>query len=425
MKKKEIYIYVIILIAVSIAIYYPVTDYPFMKSWDDQWQVLNFYTTNGLSMNSIISIFSTFYNGQYSPLNQLYYTAIFHYFGFNASVFHLFSLLWHVGYTILIFCFIHKLLNEYHRKPAHANMLIALGVSISVAIHPVNAEVVSWLSASKVLLCSFFYMASLLCYLCYIKNERTILYIGSLFFFLCAFFCKEQAVTLPLCLLLIDWFVRRNMHSKMIIIEKIPFFTMTLCMLAVTFASYQETFIDVVTDYNNYPLFQRIIFCGYAICEYIQKTLLPMNLQYIYPYPMNVGDSLPVRFYFYLLIVPALGYIIYMCRNQKIIIFGILFFLIQLSLFLHIIPLPRFTITADRYLYIASIGLLFMLSYYFHYAVWLYCAKWKYICIPTLIILLGIIGCYTRHCSQKWESEKSLKYEIKQILEERKKFYNY
>lgn len=43
MKKKEIYIYVIILIAVSIAIYYPVTDYPFMKSWDDQWQVLNFY----------------------------------------------------------------------------------------------------------------------------------------------------------------------------------------------------------------------------------------------------------------------------------------------------------------------------------------------------------------------------------------------
>ena len=140
---------------------------------------------------------------------------------------------------------------------------------------------------------------------------------------------------------------------------------------------------------------------------------------------MNVGDSLPVRFYFYLLIVPALGYIIYMCRNQKIIIFGILFFLIQLSLFLHIIPLPRFTITADRYLYIASIGLLFMLSYYFHYAVWLYCAKWKYICIPTLIILLGIIGCYTRHCSQKWESEKSLKYEIKQILEERKKFYNY
>ena len=165
MKKKEIYIYVIILIAVSIAIYYPVTDYPFMKSWDDQWQVLNFYTTNGLSMNSIISIFSTFYNGQYSPLNQLYYTAIFHYFGFNASVFHLFSLLWHVGYTILIFCFIHKLLNEYHRKPAHANMLIALGVSISVAIHPVNAEVVSWLSASKVLLCSFFYMASLLCYL--------------------------------------------------------------------------------------------------------------------------------------------------------------------------------------------------------------------------------------------------------------------
>lgn len=424
MKERRFYIYVIILIAVSIAVYYPVTDYPFMKGWDDQWQVLNLYTTNRLSLNTVVSVFSTFYYGQYSPLNQLYYTAIFHYFGFNASAFHLANLLWHIGYTILLFCFISKLLNGYHKKLVHGDMLIALGVSILVAIHPVNAEVVSWLSASKVLLCSSFYMASLLCYLYYVKNERTIFYIGSLFFFLCAFFCKEQAVTLPFCLLLIDWFLHRNLRSKIVVIEKTPFFIMTLCMLAVTFASYQETFIGVVADNNNYPLFQRIVFCGYAICEYIQKTFLPLNLQYLYPYPMDVGDSLPVRFYLYLLIIPALAYIIYMCRKNRIIIFGTFFFLIQLSLFIHIIPLPRFTITADRYLYIASVGLFFMLSYYLYYTVWLYCVRWKYTCIPIFVILLGGVGYYTHHCSRKWESEKSLKYEVKQILEERKKLYD-
>lgn len=425
MKKRILFIYAIMLVVACMAVYYPVFDYPFMKGWDDQWQVLNLYTTNGLSLNSVISIFSTFYYGQYSPLNQLYYTAIFHYFGFNASVFHLANLLWHVSYTILVFCFIRKLLNEYNCNSARANTFIAFGVAVLTAIHPVSAEVVSWLSASKVLLCSFFYMASLLCYLYYINGERTILYIGSLFFFLCAFFCKEQVVTLPFCLLLIDWFLRRNLRSKIVIIEKIPFFTMVLCMLTVTFASYQETLAEVVIDNNNYPLFQRIIFCGYAICEYIQKTFLPLNLQYLYPYPMDVGDTLPVRFYLYLLIIPALVYIIYMCRNYRIIIFGTLFFLIQLSLFLHIIPLPRFTITADRYLYIASVGLFFMLSYYFYQIIWSHCIRQKYICNIILTILLGIIGYYTHNCSRKWESERSLKYEVKQILEERKKLNNY
>lgn len=421
MKEKGFYIYVIILIAVSIAVYYPVTDYPFMKSWDDQWQVLNFYTTNGLSMNSIISIFSTFYNGQYSPLNQMCYTAIFHYFDFNASIFHMINLLWHISYTVLVYLFIRSLLNCYDCKTIQSNTSIAFGVALLVAIHPVNAEVISWLSASKILLCSFCYMASLLCYIYYIKNKRTIHFGGSLLLFLCAFLCKEQAVTLPFCLLLIDWFLRRNLRSTTIMIEKIPFFTTALCMLAVTFASYQETFVDVVADQNNYPLFQRIVFCGYSICEYVQKTFLPLNLQYLYPYPIDIGEALPARFYFYLLIVPALVYIIYMCRNQKIIIFGLLFFLIQLSPFIHIIPLPRFTITADRYLYMASIGIFFILTYYLYYTIRAHSTQWKYSCIIAITILLSATGYYTQFCSRKWESEKSLKYKVKQILEELEK----
>ena len=424
MRRRECVICGLILVLISIAIYYPVSDYPFMKGWDDRWQVLNFYTTNGLSMNTVISIFSTFYSGQYSPLNQLFYTVIFHCFNFNASAFHLLNLLWHIGYTVLVFCFVRKLLCEYDNRSLHGNTLIAFGVAVLVSIHPINSEVVSWLSASKVLSCSFFYILSLLCYLYYVKNGRVSYFIGSLFSFLCAFFCKEQVVTLPFCLLLIDWFLRRKLRSKIVIIEKIPFFAVALCMLAVTFASYQETVIEVVADNSNYPLFQRIVFCGYSICEYIQKTFLPLNLQYLYPYPMDIGDSLPVRFYFYLLMIPALGYILYVCRSHRIIMFGTLFFLIQLSPFLHIIPLPRFTITADRYLYMASIGLFFILSYYFYYVIWLRCARWRYLCIIALVLSSCIIGYYTQNCSRKWESEKALKFKVKQILEEREKLNN-
>lgn len=413
------------LVVACMAVYYPVFDYPFMKGWDDRWQILNFYTTNGLSANNLVSIFSIFYNGQYSPLSQLSYTVIFHYFGFNASAFHFVILLWHIGYIILVFCFIRKLLNGYDNKSAHANAFIAFGVAVLAAIHPVNAEVVSWLSASKVLSCSYFYMLSMLCYLYYVTNRKTRYFIASLFFFLCAFFCKEQVVTLPFCLLLIDWFLQRDLRSRIVIIEKLPFFMIMLCMLAITFASYQATVAEVVADNDNYPLFQRIVFCGYSICEYILKTFLPINLQYLYPYPMNIGDPLPTRFYLYLIMIPTLGYIIYACRKHRIILFGIFFFLVQLSPFLHIIPLPRFTITADRYLYMASIGMFFIWSYYlYYYAIRLHGIRWKYSCIIAIVLLLSATGYYTQYCSRKWESEKSLKYKVKQILEEREKLNN-
>lgn len=408
----------VVLVLISLAIYYPVFDYPFMKGWDDQWQVLNFYTTNGVSSNTIISIFSEFYGGQYSPLNQFFYTVIFHFFGFSASIFHAVNLLWHIGYTILIFYFIRNLLNACTSGNLHSNTVIAFGVAVLVALHPVNAEVVSWLSASKVSSCAFFYMVALLCYLEYAIKEKVFYFVGSLFFFICAFLCKEQAVTLVFSLLLIDWFLHRNLRSKNVIIEKIAFFTVTFCMLAVTFASYQATISEVIVDSRNYPLVQRLMFLGYSVCEYSEKTILPLNLQYVYPYPMPVGEAIPFRFYLYLLIIPIVGYIVYACRNNRIITFGILYFLLQLAPFLHIVPLPRAAITADRYLYMAAVGLFFILSYYFYHGIWIRYVRWKLFYVIAFVALFCSTGYYTQYCSRRWESEDTLKSTVKQILKE-------
>jgi hypothetical protein len=44
---------------------------------------------------------------------------------------------------------------------------------------------------------------------------------------------------------------------------------------------------------------------------------------------------------------------------------GLLFFVIHLSLVLHILPMSRFAVIADRYMYLAGIGLSFIIAYYF------------------------------------------------------------
>lgn len=358
--------FILLLIITNFAVYYPTLNHRFLKEWDDEWQVLNRYTTNGLSFENIQEIFSSFYNGQYSPLNQFIYTIIFTFNGLSPKGFHIANLVWHISYICLIFIFINKILQLYSGTKETKNIWIAFIAALLMAIHPIQVEAVSWISASKILTCSFFFMGSLVCYLSYLQNFKLRYYIGTALFFICSFFCKEQAIILPVCLVLIDWFTQRKLADKSVIIEKAPFFALSLCFLMVTMYSYNRSFIQVVANNDFYTLPQRIAFMGFSLIEYLQKLLLPINLMYVYPYPMNTGDSLPIRFWFYPLILPIILYILWYFRKERVFIFGSLFFLIQLSFFLHIIPLPRFAITANRYLYIAALGFFLPLTWYLY-----------------------------------------------------------
>ena len=74
---KLFYLPQTILIVVTFIVFYPVLGHDFLYSWDDQWQVLNSYTFNGFSQDNLINILFNSYYGQYSPLNQFFYTCIY------------------------------------------------------------------------------------------------------------------------------------------------------------------------------------------------------------------------------------------------------------------------------------------------------------------------------------------------------------
>ncbi|MEP0713791.1 MAG: hypothetical protein ABJC55_17885, partial [Algoriphagus sp.] len=48
-------------------------------------------------------------------------------------------------------------------------------------------------------------------------------------------------------------------------------------------------------------------------------------------------------------------------KGNKLVLIGFLFFLINLLLVLHIIPLPRTVITADRYMYLSIVEIAILL----------------------------------------------------------------
>jgi len=81
---------------------------------------------------------------------------------------------------------------------------------------------------------------------------------------------------------------------------------------------------------------------------------------------MSPGGELPAQYLIYPVVVVAGVYLlcVYFRKIPCSVIFGLLFYLIHMALMLHIVPMARFMITADRYVYLASAGLFFIAAWY-------------------------------------------------------------
>lgn len=410
-KKEYLLLFVLL---VTCIIYLPVLNNDFLYYWDDQWMVMNSYTTGGWTLDNLWLIFTDFYNGQYGPFTELSYLIIYTFFGYDALWFHLASLLWHLGCVIFVWKLIYKLL-EMHGSTSDSDMrLITFFTTLLFAIHPMNVETIAWISAVKALIYGFFYLLGLLYYIQYIQTQKIGYYIAVMACFIASFLGKEQAVTFPIALVIIDWFTNRNLKSSIIWNEKLIFFIMALFFGLVTILSQGNG-----GQGTTYPLWQRLVFACYALIEYITKSLFPIQLNYLYPFPILPGEALPVRFYIYPILIACLSGWIFLYRKNKYLIVGIMLFIANLITSIHIIPMSRHSVVADRYLYLSYIGIAFLIAYglslikahkrYFKYTLFLF-----------FIYSLFLSG-YTYRYTQQWRNTGNVKKYMKELLEKRKK----
>ena len=405
----------VVLISVVSLVYIPVAGHDFLYQWDDQWVVMNHYTSGGFNWDNISRIFTDFYHGQYAPLNELNYLFIYAVSGYSPLPFHLVSLCWHLANVCLVYLFIKKLLSLKYGTGFEGSGLVSFFTALLWGIHPVNVESVAWLSASKILIYSFFYLLALISYLEYLSSKRNLFFILTLFFFVCSFGGKEQAVTMPVCLLLIDYFLGRDFRDKDLWIEKISFFSLSLL----------GGFLTILSQGNGggedlvYSYGYRILFACYALFEYFVKAILPVNLSYLYPFPVLPGEALPIRFWFYPFIIIFGLAIVFLYRRNRVLVFSVFFLIIHVAVALHIISLSRFTIVADRYIYIGCVGVSF-------FTIWLvYKAKsylkpksFRFIIIFSVSYML-YFGIYSYLYSQVWKDTDILKSHIRELLKNR------
>ncbi|TAM37907.1 tetratricopeptide repeat protein [bacterium] len=377
---------------------------PFLKNdfvnWDDNRYVAENTVIKSLSLNNTKHIFTAFYMGNYHPITMLFYSFEYQLFKLKPFGYHLTSLLLHLSNCFLVF-FLTLLLTG--RLP------VALLTGILWGMHPLNAESVLWISETKGLLCALFYLWSIICYVAYMRENRIGKYYNlSLLLFILALLAKPMAVSLPLMLFLIDYMLKRK-HGKAVFIDKIPFFMFSAIFGVISvFAQYR---FGAVRGESLFNFLDKIMIAGYGIVFYLNKILVPIKLACIYPYPFRMGGFLPPQFFLPPFIIVILSLVVFFSRRHTSkLIFGSLFFLIAIIPALQFVPIS-ISIVADRYAYLASIGILYLLGEgivrLFAYNK-KYCRLVRIFVVLLMLAVMSILFSSTRERCRVWNSSITL-----------------
>lgn len=427
MKKNLIFVWSSILIVIPISVFSPTFFNDFQRSWDDQWMLLEHPYILNFSWTDLVYHFGSFYHGQYSPVNTVFYLTINSLFGFNAAAFHTACLLIHIVNVLLVFFVTRIIIEKIKPRWYEPRILVYAGVvSLLFAIHPLQVESVAWISASKVVLYALFCLMGSLSYLRYLKTTKISWYLSVLLCYLLAFGTKEQAIIFPLNLILLDWVFGRyrsvpfnwRLITKDVFVEKLPFFLLAAGMW---YFSVQNNLGNLDTA-GAYPFHQRLVFGAHSLVQYIFRFLAPVRLYYWYFYPMTVGGELPFSYWAYPLlagIVLLFVWSLWRDRNH-LPVFGFAFFTVNLVLALHIIPMPRATITADRYMYLSIPGLALACIWLIDYLYLKFRGARKGVLLAGCMLFVAFgIQSFTR--TVDWRNSEALRRNIQEIVEKRKK----
>lgn len=267
------------------------------------------------------------------------------------EIYHRTNLILHLLNTALVFVFIFML--------SKGRIEVAGFTALFFGIHPMHVESVTWIAERKDVLYTFFFLIALIAYMKYSDTKKSWLYGIALLAFLLSLLSKAMAVTLPVIMLLIDYFRSQKMETK-VWLEKIPFFILSLVFGIIALKVQSE---GAIAKFETFTVFQRIMFASYGAIMYIVKLFVPYKLSAFYPYPtLDTKGNIPGFFYAAPFIFLALcALVFWSLKKTKLLFFAFAFYLVSVAMVLQFISVGS-AIMADRYTYIAYIGPLFTIA---------------------------------------------------------------
>lgn len=318
-----------------------------LTNWDDDRHITNNADIKEISARNIKSMFSTSYVGMYHPLTTLSFAVEYSLFGLSPAVFHGTNLLLHLLNVIMVYLLVLSLFSDFRA---------ALFTAFIMALHPMHAESVCWVTERKDLLYTLFFTGALVSYVMYLKNNKGLFcLIMTFILFVLSLLSKSAAVVLPVVMLLTDYLFRRKFTGRSLS-EKVPFFIMSVLFGLISVYTQNVQHISYDSS-QTYHLFDKIFLVSYNLLYYVISFFVPFGLSVFHAFPIKVNGFLPVEYYFSFLIIIILFFLIYKYfLKKRDVVFGLSFFLIGMILILQIVQIGYASV-GERYTYLPYAGL--------------------------------------------------------------------
>ena len=377
----------------------------FQMEWDDQWMVFNPMTKGHLDWDLLKIIFTTSFNGQWGPLNQLAYTVIFRPFGYDSLAYHVYSLMLHVCNVCLVWLVLSTILSDCAGLRDSSARRVSLFATVLFAVHPLQVETVAWISASKILLSSAFYLGAAYAFVSFLKHRGVWSYVLTVILFGCSYLSKENVLTFPFLTVILSLMYGIPVRSRAFWRMNLPFF-----VLALLFGLHLVFFVSgysAVVHIETFSIGQRVILCCYTLMQYVIKWAVPVGLSWMHFFPTLPGSALP----FWMVLCPVALLMMMMVFwnwiRKPIVFLSLLFFVSHLLFVLHLLFLPRNAIIAERYMYLPIIGLNVILAYAVSKCVER--RRWRYVGKVLLVAIVVSCVALTYSRTGRWYDSKVLR----------------
>jgi len=238
----------------------------------------------------------------------------------------------------------------------------ALMAAVLFAWHPVHVESVAWITELKNTLSGVLYLGAALAYLHFDSGRGKRAYALALALFVLALLSKTVTATLPAALLVVFWWQRGRLDWRKDVAPLAPFFVLGVAGGLLT-AWVEHEFIRAQGAEYAFTPIERGLIAGRVLWFYLGKLFWPADLIFIYPrWEVSQGAAwqyvYPVAFLVLLAALWALR------KRTRAPLAALLFFagtLFPALGFFNVYPF-RYSLVADHFQYLASIGIIALVS---------------------------------------------------------------
>jgi len=344
----------------TIAVYSQVVNHDFVSLDDHIYVTDNQEVQKGLKIKGLLWAFSTFHAEFWHPLTWL--SLMFDTWTWQGrpAGYLITNLMFHLLNTWLLFFILYRTTGS----PMKSIFTAAL-----FALHPLHVESVAWVSERKDVLSTCFWMLTTAIYVSYVQKKGTCRNIVCHVTFLLGLMAKPMIVTLPLVLLLIDFWPlgrwNRERSGKSFgrnlwyfILEKRFFICLALAGGLLTIIAQAKG--KGLVGQEVFPMGDRFANALISYVIYLRQMILPRDLSVFYPLPtyFSVWKTALAG----LIIVLATVWIVRMRKQYPFVLTGWLWYIVTLLPVIGFIKIGDFA-HADRYTYIPLVGIGIIVSW--------------------------------------------------------------